>query len=78
MGDPDQDKTFLEEVYCENNILKQCLEEKAQELDNLKNFITLDKATVYQMRSIVCKNNVSTAAACQCKAERFNKEIQLA
>ena len=38
----DQDKALLEEVSCENKILKECLEEKKQELGILNNVITQD------------------------------------
>ena len=40
----DQDNSLLEEVSCENNILKENLEKKKQELDIMRNVITQDKA----------------------------------
>ena len=51
------DKALLEEAYCENSILKQCLEEKEQEqeLGILKNVITQDKAL---LKEINYKNNI--------------------
>ena len=41
--------SLLEEVSCENNILKECLEEKEQELDILKNVITQNKALLEEV-----------------------------
>ena len=51
----DQDKTLLEEVSCENNILKECLEEKQQEIGILKNIITQDKVL---LEEVYYKNNI--------------------
>ena len=47
--------SLLEEVSCENNILKECLEEKEQELDILKNVITQNKAL---LEEVYYKNNI--------------------
>ena len=49
----DQDKALLEEVSCENKILKECLEEKKQELGILNNVITQDKALLDRLESIM-------------------------
>ena len=51
----DQDKALLEEVSYENNILKECLEEKKHELGILKNVITQDKAL---LEEVYYKNNI--------------------
>ena len=45
----------MEEAYCGNSILKQCLEEKEQELGILKNVITQDKAL---LKEVDVKNNI--------------------
>ena len=51
----DQDKVLLEEVSCENNMLKECLKEKRQELGILKNVITQDKVL---LEEVYYKNNI--------------------
>ena len=48
-GVVDQNKALLEEVSCENDILKECLEEKKQELGILKNVTTQDKTLLEEV-----------------------------
>ena len=72
----DRDKALLEEAYCENSILKRCLEEREQELANLKNVITQDKALLEEVN---CKNNIlqQQQQYANEEIERLNKEIKL-
>ena len=58
-----QDKALQEEVSCENNILKECLEEKKQELGILKNVITQDKALLEEIYYKIKINIIAIAAA---------------
>ena len=48
-GVVDQNIALLEEVSCENDILKECLEEKKQELGILKNVTTQDKTLLEEV-----------------------------
>ena len=59
---------MLEEVSCENNILKECLEEKEQELDILKDVITQNKAL---LEEVYYKNNIL-----QQQQQHANEEIE--
>ena len=63
----DQDNFLLEEVSCENNILKENLEKKKQELDILRNVITQDKALLEEVHY---KNNIL-----QQQQQHANEEI---
>ena len=67
---------MLEETYCENSILKQCLEEKEQELGILKNAIIRDKALLEEVDR---KNNILQQQQQHVneEIERLNKEIQV-
>ena len=72
----DQNKALLEQVSCENNMLKECLEEKKQELGILKNVITQDKVL---LEEIYYKNVVLQQQQQDAKEEiaKLNKEIQV-
>ena len=67
---------MLEEVSCENNILKECLEEKKQELGILKNVITQDKAL---LEKVYYKNNILQQQQQDAneEMERLKKEMQV-
>ena len=71
-----QDKVLLEEVSCENKILKECLEEKKEELSILNNVITQDKALleeVYYKNTILQRQQRDANE----EIERLKKEIQV-
>ena len=63
----DQDKALLEEVSCENKILKECLEEKKQELGILNDVITQDAIT----QGLGCYSPIPPLVDCMLMPETF-------